>query len=112
MRPLAVQALSGYVAPEVGASTHYYADYVRPNWLSSVDTVTKIGRQIFCAWRGRAGEVSALTGQYAGGELQLSDAALDGAAPPATRTVLRMRFGRRRLDRLRIAEASSTSRRG
>jgi len=111
-RPLAVQALSGYVTPEVGASTHYYADYVRPNWLSSVDAVTKVGRQIFCAWRGRAGAVSALTGQYAGGELHVSDAALDGDPPPMMRTVLRMRFGRRRSDRLRIAEGSSGSGRG
>ena len=85
MRPLAEQALSGYVVPEVGAATHYYATYVRPYWLVSVTAVTQVGQQVFCAWKGDAGQASALTARYLGGEFDVSDMALEGgpAAPVA-----------------------------
>jgi len=81
MRPLAVAALNGYVVPEVGAATHYYATYVTPYWLTSVATVTQIGQHIFCAWKGHAGLPSALTAAYRGGELKIADMALDGERP-------------------------------
>jgi hypothetical protein len=102
MRPIAVQALEGYVVAEVGASTHYYADYVRPNWLGSVREVAQVGRQVFCRWRGPAGLPSALASPYGGGEFGISDVALDGGPPPVTRAVLRQ-VKRRRLAPLRIA---------
>jgi hypothetical protein len=94
LRPLAEQALGGYVVPEVGTATHYYADYVRPNWLSSVAQVTQIGAHVFCSWKGRAGLVSALTGVYQGDEFQIADAALDGRAPAPAPEHAKRRFGR------------------
>jgi spore germination cell wall hydrolase CwlJ-like protein len=33
--------------PEVGSSTHYYADYVSPGWARSMKKMKKIGRHIF-----------------------------------------------------------------
>ena len=33
--------------PEVGYSTYYHADYVRPNWASSMSRIDTIGRHIF-----------------------------------------------------------------
>lgn len=80
LKPLAQQALSGYVVPEVGSATHYYAQYVRPNWEGTVARITQIGAHIFCSWQGRAGFVSALDESYQGGEFAISDAVLDGDA--------------------------------
>ena len=106
LRPLAEQALAGYVVPEVGSSTHYYAEYVRPNWVGTVDRITQIGAHIFCSWRGRAGFVSSLTESYQGGEFGISDAVLDGdvtrPAPPTT--IARRRVGRV-TGRLRVASS-------
>jgi spore germination cell wall hydrolase CwlJ-like protein len=80
LKPLAQEALNGYVVPEVGSATHYYAGYVRPNWEGSVARITQIGAHVFCSWRGRAGFVSGLTEAYQGGEFGISDAVLDGDA--------------------------------
>ncbi|MBZ9981845.1 MULTISPECIES: cell wall hydrolase [unclassified Mesorhizobium] len=33
--------------PEVGSSTHYYANYVHPNWAGTMQKMTKIGLHIF-----------------------------------------------------------------
>jgi Cell Wall Hydrolase len=33
--------------PEVGYSTYYHADYVRPNWAGSMSRIDTIGRHIF-----------------------------------------------------------------
>jgi len=33
--------------PEVGSATHYYAEYVRPAWASTMKKMTKIGLHIF-----------------------------------------------------------------
>ncbi|MBZ9674214.1 cell wall hydrolase [Mesorhizobium sp. ES1-1] len=33
--------------PEVGSSTHYYAQYVHPNWARTMQKMTKIGLHIF-----------------------------------------------------------------
>jgi spore germination cell wall hydrolase CwlJ-like protein len=78
LRPIAEDALNGYVATEVGASTHYYANYVRPNWIRTVAKVTEIGKHIFCSWKGRAGLPTALRQTYAGGEMAVAQSALDG----------------------------------
>jgi hypothetical protein len=85
LRPVAEAALHGYIVPEVGTATHYYAAYVRPNWLRSVAQITEIGKHVFCSWKGKAGMPSALASAYAGGEFQVTDAALDGARPEAAK---------------------------
>ncbi|HEX3407849.1 MAG TPA: cell wall hydrolase, partial [Caulobacteraceae bacterium] len=72
LKPLAEQALSGHVVPEIGSATHYYAQYVRPNWEGTVARITQIGAHIFCSWQGRAGFVSALDEAYQGGEFAIS----------------------------------------
>jgi hypothetical protein len=104
LQPLAQQALSGYVVPEVGSATHYYAQYVRPNWVGTVARITQIGAHIFCSWKGHAGFVSGLTETYQGGEFGISDAVLDGdvASPATARTVARHRI-HRVTGRLRVA---------
>ena len=38
--------------PEVGSSTHYYADYVKPGWARSMKKMKKIGRHIFYRTKG------------------------------------------------------------
>jgi hypothetical protein len=104
LRPLAEQALAGYVVPEVGSATHYYAQYVRPNWVGTVDRITQIGAHIFCSWRGRAGFVSELTATYRGGEFGITDAVLDGdAEQPAPPTTVARRRIHRVTGRLRVA---------
>lgn len=104
LRPLAIQALSGYVVPQVGTATHYYADYVKPNWLASVAVVAQIGKHVFCSWRGRAGQVGALTASYDGDEFSVSEAALDGDPPRVAHAVVHLtRKGR--MPRLRVALA-------
>jgi spore germination cell wall hydrolase CwlJ-like protein len=104
LKPLAQQALNGYVVPEVGASTHYYADYVRPNWVGTTDRITQIGAHIFCSWQGRAGFVSSLTASYQGGEADISDAVLNGDAPrPAPARAIARRRAQRVTGRLRVA---------
>ena len=104
LKPLAQQALSGYVVPEVGSATHYYADYVRPNWQGTVAKITQIGAHIFCSWKGSAGFVSALDEAYQGGEFAISDAVLDGdVVNPSTRNTAARRGVHRAVGRLRVA---------
>ncbi len=38
--------------PEVGSSTHYYADYVKPGWARTMHKMKKIGRHIFYRTKG------------------------------------------------------------
>lgn len=51
-REVAAAALSGYVDAEVGAATHYHADYVFPLWAPTMLKLVKIGRHIFYRWPG------------------------------------------------------------
>jgi spore germination cell wall hydrolase CwlJ-like protein len=45
---LARQITSGQVwLPEVGYSTYYHADYVRPGWVNAMNKIDSIGRHIF-----------------------------------------------------------------
>jgi len=107
LRPLAVDALSGHVEPEVGTSTHYYATYVHPNWTRTVSQVTEIGKHVFCSWKGKAGLPSALAGVYGGNEFQVADAALDGVRQAAARVEPRAKAGRthgRELSGMRLAK--------
>ncbi|MFM8820281.1 MAG: cell wall hydrolase [Phenylobacterium sp.] len=92
-------ALSGRVVPEVGAATHYHADYVAPYWAPTLVKLAQIGAHIFYRWTGPSGEAAAFTGRYAGGETYLSPEVLGGVdpriqagletqlAPPPPRTV-------------------------
>ena len=74
-KQVAEMAVSGFVLPEVGAATHYHADYVNPYWRPSLHEVTKVGTHIFYTWRGRAGEPSALRQPYEGGDVEIQQAA-------------------------------------
>lgn len=112
LAPIAQAALNGYVVPEVGSATHYYAQYVQPSWEGTVDKITQIGAHIFCSWQGRAGYVSSLDASYQGGEFDISNAVLDGdyvAPAPAhvTKAVEKKTVARRRIrratGRLRVA---------
>ena len=51
--------------PEVGSSTHYYADYVSPGWARSMKKMKKIGRHIFYRTRRRL-ELSRVTQPHFG----------------------------------------------
>jgi spore germination cell wall hydrolase CwlJ-like protein len=45
---IAKQASSGQVwLPEVGYSTYYHANYVRPGWVNNMNKIDKIGNHIF-----------------------------------------------------------------
>jgi hypothetical protein len=65
---IAKAALGGAVAPEVGLSTHYHADYVTPYWSASLDATGQIGRHKFYRWRGNNGQPAAFVMRYSGRE--------------------------------------------
>jgi spore germination cell wall hydrolase CwlJ-like protein len=93
LRPIAEAALNGYVVPEVGTATHYYATYVRPNWIRTVAEVAEIGKHVFCSWRGKAGLPTSLASSYGGGEFQVADAALNGVRKTASKVRITAHFG-------------------
>ncbi len=80
---LSRQITSGQVwLPEVGYSTFYHADYVRPSWVKSMSKIDEIGRHIFYKKRNEEPyivqqEASAAPSPGA------SNAASAGAAAPA-----------------------------
>ena len=49
---VAQAALAGSVDFEVGAATHYHADYVVPTWATTMVKLVKIGHHIFYRWPG------------------------------------------------------------
>ncbi len=65
-KDVAAAALSGHVATQVGAATHYHAVYVSPYWRTSLTPMGRIGNHLFYSMPGWRGTASALTGQYAG----------------------------------------------
>lgn len=71
---VAEQALDGFVSAQVGAATHYHADYVAPWWSPTLVKLGQIGRHIFYRWRGEAGQPSALVQAYAGREPLIDEA--------------------------------------
>lgn len=75
-KAIAAEALEGRVEPEVGAATHYHAEYCRPWWKRSMTQVTQVGQHIFYTWPGKAGTPQALTQTYAGGELEVQQQAM------------------------------------
>jgi len=78
---VAERALAGYVDKAVGSATHYHAEYVAPYWAPTLVKMTQVGQHIFYRWTGPWGEPAAFTGQYAGGEAQLTPAILGGLDP-------------------------------
>jgi spore germination cell wall hydrolase CwlJ-like protein len=76
---VAQRALNGYVVPAVGASTYYHADYVFPAWAPGLVKLATIGPHIFYSMPGALGEATALTGRYAGRELEVTHAVLAAA---------------------------------
>jgi len=67
---IALQALSGVVAEQVGTATHYHTDYVDPYWRPTLVEVAQIGQHIFYKWPGKAGRPEALDALYHGDEAE------------------------------------------
>ncbi|MBV9512290.1 MAG: cell wall hydrolase [Caulobacteraceae bacterium] len=83
-RATAEHALDGYVEVSVGASTHYHAIWAHPYWSSSMRPTLRVGGHQFYRFPGTVGQVSALSGAYAGAEPVISRAALFQPAPSPT----------------------------
>ena len=75
---VAMKALNGFVAREVGTATHYHANYVSPYWAPTLLKITQIGAHIFYRWTGPSGELRAFSGKYSGRERDLTAAVLQG----------------------------------
>jgi spore germination cell wall hydrolase CwlJ-like protein len=71
-RAVAAQALNGYVYAPVGLALNYHANYVVPNWSSSLVKNANVGLHIFYLWRGTQGRPAAFTDRYAGAEPAIS----------------------------------------
>ena len=65
---IATNALDGYVAPGLGASTHYHTLSVRPIWSAAMTRTRRIGAHQFYRLSGSFGSVMTLVGVYAGVE--------------------------------------------
>ena len=63
---VAAAALDGFVERQVGAATHYHANYVAPYWAPRLAKITQIGAHIFYRWPGAWGSTAAFTGRYIG----------------------------------------------
>ena len=87
-RDVALAALSGFVARDVGSATHYHADYVFPRWGPQMVKIVQLGAHIFYRYPGPAGAPQALTGRYGGGELAVSMAGPTAAAIAAAKAAL------------------------
>ena len=77
---VAKRALSGYVDKDVGAATHYHANYVYPYWAPTLVKLTTVGTHIFYRWTGPSGKQTAFRGRYSGDET-ISAEILMGADP-------------------------------
>lgn len=67
-REVAAAALNGYVYAPVGLALNYHANYVVPNWASSLNKNANVGLHIFYRWRGNQGGPTAFTDRYVGAE--------------------------------------------
>ncbi|HYI47332.1 MAG TPA: cell wall hydrolase [Allosphingosinicella sp.] len=67
-RAVAEAALNGYVYAPVGLALNYHANYVVPNWSSSLVKSHIVGLHIFYRWHGGLGRPAAFTDAYAGAE--------------------------------------------
>ena len=58
---VAQAAIAGSVDFDVGAATHYHADYVVPTWATTMFKLVKVGHHIFYRWPGaKPGVIAAL----------------------------------------------------
>jgi hypothetical protein len=73
---VALDALHGEVAPEVGTATHYHADYVAPYWAPTLTRIAQLGAHIFYRWPGLAGEAAVFTGVYSPQETRIARSVL------------------------------------
>jgi spore germination cell wall hydrolase CwlJ-like protein len=71
-KTVAMAALDGYVAADIGSATHYHADYVFPRWGPQMVKIVQLGAHIFYRFPGPAGAPQVLTGHYSGNELAIS----------------------------------------
>ncbi len=69
---VAQQAVSGFVLREIGAATHYHADYVFPRWGPTLVKIGQIGAHIFYRFPGPAGSWQNFNQRYSGSELMVS----------------------------------------
>ena len=65
---VAAAALKGYVYAPVGWATHYHANYVVPDWASTMAKNAVIGAHLFYRWAGAWGEPAVFTKTYASRE--------------------------------------------
>lgn len=85
-KAVAVAALEGFVAKDVGSATHYHADYVFPRWGPQMVKIVQLGAHIFYRFPGPFGAPQVLTGRYAGNELAVALVSPARAAIEAART--------------------------
>jgi len=87
-KTVALAALDGFVAQDIGSATHYHADYVFPRWGPQMVKIVQLGAHIFYRFPGPAGAPQMLTGRYEGRELAVAlvspaQAALEAARAAA-----------------------------
>jgi spore germination cell wall hydrolase CwlJ-like protein len=87
-KAVALAALDGFVAKDIGSATHYHADYVFPRWGPQMVKIVQLGAHIFYRFPGPAGAPQVLTGRYAGDELAVSLVSPSQAAFEAARAAL------------------------
>jgi hypothetical protein len=71
-KTVALAALDGFVAQDVGSATHYHADYVFPRWGPQMVKIVQLGAHIFYRFPGPYGAPQVLTGRYSGNELAVA----------------------------------------
>ncbi len=87
---VAKRALAGFVMKDVGAATHYHADYVYPYWAPTLVKLRTVGTHIFYRWTGPSGAQTAFRGRYSGNETVSADILMGAdprtleAAPPGS----------------------------
>jgi spore germination cell wall hydrolase CwlJ-like protein len=84
---VAIRALNGFVATEVGTATHYHTQWIVPYWAPNLVKVTQLGAHIFYRWKGGWGLPASFRLAYAGGEplafgLQRASLTTGEADPP------------------------------
>lgn len=85
---VAKRALAGFVMKDIGAATHYHADYVYPYWAPTLVKLKTVGTHVFYRWTGPSGAQAAFKGRYSGNETVSADVLMSAdprtleAAPP------------------------------
>lgn len=79
---VAIAALDGHVAVQVGASTHYHALSVRPAWRTTLVETVRLGAHVFYRMPGALGSPAALVGRYSGDEPAAPMAGITTAPSP------------------------------